>query len=150
METSDALALLTGGSLESIGLVYADPPYTKDQYSRYYHVYETLYRYDFPGAHGLGRARPDRTSTPFCRKSQVSDAFTHLFTAVAELRVPLILSYPSAGLLASAGASVTSLASPRLCITTTMSFSAEHSTLGASTGRTHKTATENLYVFRPN
>jgi adenine-specific DNA-methyltransferase len=35
-------------AFETIGLVYADPPYTEDQYSRYYHVYETLYLYDYP------------------------------------------------------------------------------------------------------
>lgn len=28
--------------------VYLDPPYTRDEYSRYYHVLETLVRYDFP------------------------------------------------------------------------------------------------------
>lgn len=28
--------------------VYFDPPYTRDEYSRYYHVLETLVRYDYP------------------------------------------------------------------------------------------------------
>lgn len=28
--------------------VYLDPPYTRDEYSRYYHVLETLVRYDYP------------------------------------------------------------------------------------------------------
>lgn len=28
--------------------VYLDPPYTRDEYSRYYHVLETLARYDYP------------------------------------------------------------------------------------------------------
>lgn len=28
--------------------VYLDPPYTRDEYSRYYHVLETLTRYDYP------------------------------------------------------------------------------------------------------
>jgi adenine-specific DNA methylase len=28
--------------------VYLDPPYTRDEYSRYYHLLETLVRYDYP------------------------------------------------------------------------------------------------------
>lgn len=28
--------------------VYLDPPYTRDEYSRYYHILETLVRYDYP------------------------------------------------------------------------------------------------------
>ena len=39
-------------------IVYADPPYGKDQYSRYYHVLETLVNYDYPEATGVGRYRP--------------------------------------------------------------------------------------------
>lgn len=32
--------------------VYLDPPYTRDEYSRYYHVLETLVRYDYPHVAG--------------------------------------------------------------------------------------------------
>ena len=35
---SEAVDLLTDAAPKDIGLVYADPPYTKDQYSRYYNV----------------------------------------------------------------------------------------------------------------
>lgn len=150
VETSDALELLRSQRLRGVGLVYADPPYTKDQYSRYYHVYETLYRYDFPGANGNGRVRPDRSSTAFCLKSQVANAFKDLFASVADLRIPMILSYPTAGLLTSTGATIQSVMPSNLDLVSTTSFLAEHSTLGASTGRTTKTATENLYVFSPS
>lgn len=34
----DALDLVSAGQLDNIGVVYADPPYTKDQYSRYCRV----------------------------------------------------------------------------------------------------------------
>jgi len=44
VEVSDALSLLKSSRVSSVTAVYADPPYTKDQYSRYYHVYETMYR----------------------------------------------------------------------------------------------------------
>lgn len=35
--------------------VYVDPPYTRDEYSRYYHVLETLVRYESQGVSGKGR-----------------------------------------------------------------------------------------------
>ncbi len=149
VEVSDALRLLERDDLPGIGAVYADPPYTRDQYSRFYHVYETLYRYDYPRSSGEGRVRPDRFSTGFSQMTGVHDAFTDLFDAVADLEVPLILSYPSAGLLADAGHAVSTLASARFNITKIESFGAEHSTLGASQGTRTKTATENLYVCQP-
>lgn len=150
-EVSDALDLLRSGRLARTGLVYADPPYTKDQYSRYYHVYETLLRYDFPGAAGEGRTPPEhvRATSAFSTKRKVVQAFTDLFDAVADLKAPLILSYPSTGLLVDAGGTVADLAAARLKIETIESFGAEHSTLGASKGTKTKRATENLYVCRP-
>jgi adenine-specific DNA-methyltransferase len=36
-------------------VVYFDPPYRRDEYSRYYHVLETLVNYNYPGAEGTGR-----------------------------------------------------------------------------------------------
>lgn len=58
---SDAGKLLADleGTTE-VGVVYADPPYTADQYSRYYHLYETLILYDYPSARGRGLYRDDR------------------------------------------------------------------------------------------
>lgn len=147
VEVSEAIALLQSGSVEGVDAIYADPPYTKDQYSRYYHVYETLYRYDFPGAAGQGRARPDRFSTDFCLITRVVDAFTALFDVVADLKIPLVLSYPTSGLLDAAGSDIATLASTRLEILATDTFSAEHSTLGASQGTKTKGALENLYVL---
>jgi adenine-specific DNA methylase len=86
-----------------VSLVYADPPYTRDHYSRYYHVLETMALYDDPhlaptnpsglGSIGRGVYRNDRHQSPFCIKSQAPDAFEHLFSGVRRLGVPLILSY---------------------------------------------------------
>lgn len=146
---SDAIRLLQSEPLPGVGVVYADPPYTKDQYSRYYHVYETLSRYDFPDATGEGRARSDRFSSSFCLVTGVEDAFTDLFDAASDWDVPLVLSYPSNGLLSQIGASVEDFASTSMKITSCTSFNIEHSTLGASKGTQTKTATENIYVCVP-
>lgn len=142
----DALDLLSAGQLDDIGVVYADPPYTKDQYSRYYHVYETLYRYDYPDASGAGRNRSDRFTTGFSLKSAVVASFHDLCRNVARMRVPLVVSYPSAGLLASCNLTVADIAKEYFAEVETLSFNANHSTMGGSPGTSKKMATENLYV----
>ena len=148
VDVSDALALLKR-QLRGLGAVYADPPYTKDQYSRYYHVYETMYHYDYPESIGAGRARSDRFVSPFCLKTQVTESFKELFAAVAAHKVPLVLSYPSEGLLAAADATVTDIGADYMSLKAALSVGIHHSTLGASKGATKKCATENIYVYVP-
>ncbi len=142
----DALDLVSAGELRDIGTVYADPPYTKDQYSRYYHVYETLYRYDFPDSSGAGRNRSDRFTTGFSLKTAVVSSFHDLCRNVSRMRVPLVISYPSSGLLGDAGVTVSEIALQYFEEVKTHSYEANHSTMGASTGASKKSATENLYV----
>jgi adenine-specific DNA-methyltransferase len=92
-------------------VVYADPPYTRDHYSRFYHSLETIALGDDPSItksnlgggelHSRGSYRAGRHQSPFCIKSQAPGAFSDLVGGVAELGVPLVLSYsgydPSAG-----------------------------------------------------
>ena len=85
--------------------VYADPPYTRDHYSRYYHVLETMTLRDEPevattkirtnGVPRLSRGiyRVQRHQSPFCIPTQASGAFEQLFAAVAKRKTPLVLSY---------------------------------------------------------
>lgn len=40
--------LLNKDIFSDVGLVYADPPYTDMQYSRYYHLLNVAARYDYP------------------------------------------------------------------------------------------------------
>lgn len=148
VHVGDALDLVSTGCLDSVGAFYADPPYTKDQYSRYYHVYETLYRYDFPDSSGAGRNRSDRFTTGFSLKTAVVASFHDLFRNVARMKVPLVVSYPSSGLLGDAGATVPEIAREYFANVETHSVGASHSTMGASRGASKKPATENLYVCR--
>ena len=145
----DAIGLLKKLSISDVAAVYADPPYTKDQYSRYYHVYETMYRYDYPESLGTGRARSDRFTSSFCLKTQVESSFRELFSTVAALQIPLVLSYPSDSLLSKADGSLSSIGSEYMRFLAVESFPAEHSTMGASKGSTTKSATENIYVYAP-
>ena len=95
----EALKNLNG----EVKIVYADPPYTRDHYSRYYHVLETLCLRDNPtistmrtnGKEQLSRGiyRADRYQSEFCIKSKAPMAFSKLFSEVRQLNVPLVLSY---------------------------------------------------------
>ncbi len=86
-----------------IGVVYADPPYTRDHYSRFYHVLETMCLGDHPklsrtnlnGGHSVSRGayRQDRHQSPFCIRSQAPAAFEELFKLVADRGASLVLSY---------------------------------------------------------
>lgn len=90
-------------SNQEIGVIYADPPYTRDHYSRFYHVLETMCLRDNPTVSRTRVAGRDRSSrgfyrqnrhqSPFCIKSQVQDAFESLFSRTKALGVPLVLSY---------------------------------------------------------
>jgi len=84
-------------------VVYADPPYTRDHYSRFYHSLETIALGDEPSitrsnlgggsAKSRGGYRAGRHQSPFCIKSEAPKAFSSLFAGVADWGVPLVLSY---------------------------------------------------------
>ncbi len=100
---SDYVDALKSLKNSGVTVVYADPPYTRYHYSRYYHVLETMCLRDNPeisttfpnGKGGISRAiyRTERHQSPFCIKSQAEHAFELLFQGVHELNVPLVLSY---------------------------------------------------------
>ena len=147
--SEDALVLATDLSRYNVGAVYADPPYTRDQYSRFYHVYETLYRYDYPDSKGSGRYRSDRFVTPFSHVTRARRSFEHLFSLIADARIPLVLSYPANGLLETRDSSVLDLLQGSFSSVTNTPIDHDHSTLGASNGHRFKAAKENLYVCIP-
>lgn len=88
---------------ENVKTVYADPPYTRDHYSRYYHVLETLTLRDTPKIstvtiHGFthvsnGIYREDRHQSPFCIKSKAPVAFRKMFELISTSGRNLLLSY---------------------------------------------------------
>lgn len=85
-----------------VDTVYADPPYTADNYSRFYHVLEVLTRYDYPelAKHADGRlakgrypVRSYRFQSDFCSATRVEAAFRKLILRCAEADANLVLSY---------------------------------------------------------
>lgn len=99
MDYSEALNLIGN----TVKIIYADPPYTRDHYSRFYHVLETICLRDNPTISttfanknsGISRGiyRENRHQSAFCIKSQAPLAFEKLFMKARNLEVPLILSY---------------------------------------------------------
>jgi adenine-specific DNA-methyltransferase len=94
LDYSDCLNLI-----EPSSLVYADPPYAFVHYSRFYHALETLVKYDYPNIAFKGRYRIDRHQSPFCKRSEVKDAFKLLFVKIKAKDARLILSYSNTGMV---------------------------------------------------
>lgn len=80
-------------------IVYADPPYAFVHYSRFYHVLETLVKYDYPQVLYKGRYRTDRHQSPFCKRSEVKNAFKILFRKIKKKKAKLVLSYSNSGMI---------------------------------------------------
>lgn len=132
-----------------IGVIYADPPYTDDQYSRFYHLLDTLILYDYPAVTGVGLYRPNRFQTPFSVKSKAPAALQRLIEVSARTGADLVLSYPTNGLASTAGANVRAMLRKyfrRVEISRTVEHL--HSTFGASKGPARAPATELIYLAR--
>lgn len=99
LDYDECLKIFSGGT------IYADPPYCFVHYSRFYHILETVVRYDYPsiqqakGDFVKGRYRDDRHQSPFCIKTQVYEAFKKLFLGVRLSGSNLVLSYSNSGML---------------------------------------------------
>lgn len=88
---------------EDVGVIYADPPYTRDHYSRFYHVLETMCFRDNPTLStntvggvtktSRGLYRSDRHQSPFSIKSRAKEAFDTLFKGASSKNLPLVVSY---------------------------------------------------------
>lgn len=128
-------------------IIYADPPYTNDQYSRYYHLLETALLYDYPSTEGKGLYRNGRFRSSFSLSREVEGSFTRMITAAAKAGSSLMISYPSNGLLPDSlrripemmGVSFKRVLDP-------MVIPHRHSTLGASKGREKEDVEECIFI----
>jgi adenine-specific DNA methylase len=86
-------------SLGPLDAIYADPPYTAQQYSRFYHVPEVICSYKMPSLQKLGGSvtrglYPDnRFKSRFCSRRLAGQAFRDLFSLVEHHNAVLLLSY---------------------------------------------------------
>jgi len=78
-------------------LAFIDPPYSEVQYSRFYHVLESIARGDVGSVKGVGRY-PDireRPQSKFSRQTQSDLAFDELMHSVSMAGAHAIVTFPS-------------------------------------------------------
>jgi adenine-specific DNA-methyltransferase len=88
-------------------IVYADPPYFKEHYSRYYHILDTFVLYDYPiltynhllKKTTVGRYRSERIVSDFGKKSLVRNAFNILLKSCKTKGNVLAISYACSSLV---------------------------------------------------
>lgn len=84
---------------KNISVIYADPPYTAQQYSRFYHIPEVVRSYKYPQlqqhrGHITQGLYPDgKFKSDFCSKTRAKDAFRTVFKFVEKTQCSFILSY---------------------------------------------------------
>ena len=134
---------------ESPTTIYADPPYTGDQYSRYYHIYETLFLYDYPEVTGIGQYRPDRFQSSFSLKSEVLRSMRQLIAGCSNLNTDLVLSYPANGLLPNSKELLSRILKEHYpSVEIAYDVSHQHSSMGASKGQSKCDVQELIFVAR--
>jgi len=83
--------------------VYLDPPYTRDEYSRYYHILETLVRYDYPVVQDKAsmpkRGDAGRFASAFATRStvKIEDLIVEIIDRCLENNWSCLWSYSSVG-----------------------------------------------------
>ncbi len=82
-----------------ISLIYADPPYTDMQYSRYYHLLNVAVKYDYPeltknaGNYTKGLYTEGRLQSPLSQRGSAKKYLEKLFKYCNENRINLALSF---------------------------------------------------------
>jgi len=127
-------------------VIYCDPPYTADHYSRYYHVLETLILADYPVVTGTGLYRPDRHTSQFSIKSKVADSISDMVKKSAQCGADIVLSYPQKGLLLNPKEFILEHLSDNYAkVENVREFGHRHSTMGASKGSEKLPVVEYLF-----
>jgi adenine-specific DNA-methyltransferase len=100
---ANALTAIEQYVIDKSVAVYVDAPYTRDEYSRYYHVLETLVMYNYPSAVGKGKLpdknRGERFKSEFFTKTrqQVNRSFIDLISAITSRNWICAWSYGNTG-----------------------------------------------------
>ncbi|MBN1900590.1 DNA adenine methylase, partial [Candidatus Sumerlaeota bacterium] len=90
-------AIATAKILKDGDLAFIDPPYSGVQYSRFYHVLETIARGEAIAVFGTGRY-PDRALRPqsrFSLKRHSQKELWNLLKTISDKKIKAILTFPS-------------------------------------------------------
>lgn len=132
-------------------LVYLDAPYKREEYSRYYHVLETLVAYNYPSAVGTGKVPDKRTGerfqSEFATRSRVrlEASLAEVILESLEYGWSCAWSYSDSGDASIPGV-VSQVTSRKPVRVTSYSAPYEHKPLG---GRSAKRVREYLIIFQP-
>ena len=82
--------------LNSEDIVFVDPPYSAVQYSRFYHVLETIAGGKCSYVEGVGRYPPlnERPNSLYSRKAQSERAICDLLRTLSKNKCKVILTFP--------------------------------------------------------
>lgn len=148
---SDAISLLKRlvDDKSCPGVIYADPPYTDDQYSRFYHLYETVIKYDYPQIYSKARYRADRYKSAFSLKTMVHDSISELIELCSHLKSDLIFSYPRNGLLSNSEIKIPEILREYYPIVQTVHFiDHKHSTFGRASTSSKQNVVELVFYAK--
>lgn len=95
----DYKALFETEEFKNVSCVYLDSPYTSDQYSRFYHILETICKYDNPDLKFKAKYRTDRVQSDFCYKKNVSKEFEYIISFCKNNNISLVISYSNHGVI---------------------------------------------------
>ena len=93
--------LFKNDCLKNVNTIYLDSPYSQEQYSRFYHVLETLVKYDNPKVDFKAKYRENRFMSGFCYKNRVKDEFSNILKFCFENNKNLVISYSDKAVLDS-------------------------------------------------
>lgn len=85
--------------MDEVKCFYLDSPYTSDQYSRFYHVLETICKYDNPTLEFKAKYRNDRIQSDFCYKKKVAGEFENIISFCKSKNASLVISYSNHGVI---------------------------------------------------
>ena len=91
--------LFRTGELDTVDTIYLDSPYSQEQYSRFYHILETVAKYDSPVVKHKAGYREDRFMSDFCYKSKVQNEFATIFSFCKSKGINLVISYSNKAVL---------------------------------------------------
>lgn len=134
-------------------LVFLDPPYSAAQYSRFYHVLETVARGSCGDVTGAGRYPPpaERPKSLFSMRGKASQALCELFSILGRSGCEVVMTFPQHGCSNGiVGEEVVGMAREWFSVDVT-AVRTRHSTLGGNNAArtSQRSALELILCLRP-
>lgn len=95
----DYKELIKLSDMKDVDCFYLDSPYSQEQYSRFYHILETVTKYDNPTVSYKARYRDDRFFSKFCYKKSALDEFEKIISFAKSNGSSLVISYSNRGIV---------------------------------------------------